>query len=42
MFNSDGFGAVIIIFGLICAVCGWAVIEFFIWLLSFVHISFGG
>ncbi|WP_370560144.1 hypothetical protein [Escherichia coli] len=42
MFSSDGYGAAIIIFAIVCAVLGWAVIEFILWLFSFVHISFGG
>lgn len=42
MFSSDGYGAAIVIFGLICAVIGWVTIEFILWLLSFVHVSFGG
>lgn len=27
--------------GIACAVGGWAVIEFVLWLFSFVHISIG-
>lgn len=42
MFSSDGYGAAIVIFALICAVVGWGVIELILWLFSFVHISFGG
>lgn len=42
MFSSDSYGAAIIIFGIVCAVAGWAAIEFILWLFSFVHISFGG
>ena len=42
MFSSDDYGAAIVIFALICAVVGWGVIEFILWLFSFVHISFGG
>ena len=38
--NLLGSGAFRIL-GLICAVVGWGVIEFLLWLLSFVHISFG-
>lgn len=37
----DWMGA-IIIFGIVCAVAGWGIIELIIWLFSFVHISFGG
>ena len=43
MFNpNDNFCAVFLVLGIICAVVGWGVIEFILWLLSFVHISFGG
>ena len=42
MLNLDGLGGAIIIFGIICSVVGWGVIEFILWLFSFVHISFGG
>lgn len=42
MFSSHGYGVAIVIFGFICAVVGWGVIEFILWLFSFVHISFGG
>lgn len=28
MFSSDGYRAMIIIFAIVCAVAGWAVIEF--------------
>lgn len=41
MFSSHGYGVAIVIFGIICAVVGWGVIEFILWLFSFVHISFG-
>lgn len=41
MFDGNGFGAAIVIFGLVCAVIGWGAIEVLRWLLSFVHISFG-
>lgn len=41
MFDSSGFGAAIVVFGLVCAVVGWGTIEVLLWLLSFVHISFG-
>lgn len=27
---------------IICGVVGWGVIEFILWLFSFVHVSFGG
>ncbi|QYW02881.1 hypothetical protein [Klebsiella phage ZCKP8] len=42
MFSSHGYGAAIVIFAIFCAVVGWGVIEFILWLFSFVHISFGG
>ncbi len=42
MFSSHGYEVAIVIFGIICAVVGWGVIEFILWLFSFVHISFGG
>lgn len=42
MINSNSFNAMIIIFAIVCAVSGWAVIEFILWMFSFVHISFGG
>ncbi len=38
--NLPGAGSFLIL-GLICAVAGWGVIEFLLWLLSFVHVSFG-
>lgn len=38
--NLPGSGAFLIL-GLICAVVGWGVIEFLLWLMSFVHVSFG-
>jgi hypothetical protein len=37
----DVTGAVIILC-ILSAVAGWAVIEFILWVFSFVHISFGG
>lgn len=40
MIGGD-WGKAFIMFGIICAVVGWAVIEFLLWLLSFVSISFG-
>ncbi len=42
MFSSHGYRAAIVIFAICCAVVGWGVIEFILWLFSFVHISFGG
>lgn len=41
MLNSDSLNGAIVIFGIICAVVGWGVIEFLLWLFSFVHVSFG-
>lgn len=42
MFGSDNdWKRAIIIFGVICAVAGWGVIEFILWIFSFVNISFG-
>lgn len=37
MLNLDGLGGIIVIFGIIYAVVGWGVIEFILWLFSFVH-----
>lgn len=34
-------GANLIILGIILAFAGWAVIEFALWLLSFIHVSIG-
>lgn len=42
MFNYGDFNTALIILALACAVAGWAVIEFILWLFSFIHISFGG
>jgi len=41
MFNSGDFNTALIFLGLVCAVVGWCVIEFILWLFSFIHISFG-
>lgn len=35
---SQGLGAAVIVFGLVCAVVGWGLIELLIWFFS--HISF--
>lgn len=32
---------VLIMLGIICALAGWTVIEFILWLMSFITISFG-
>lgn len=42
MLSSGDFNTAIIVFALVCAVGGWCVIEFILWLFSFIHISFGG
>lgn len=34
-------GGGFVILGLICAVAGWGLIEFVLWLFSFVPVSFG-
>lgn len=34
-------GGAFIMLGIVCAIGGWAVIEFVLWLLSFVHITVG-
>ena len=41
MFSNGDFNSAFILLGLACAVAGWAVIEFVLWLLSFIHISIG-
>lgn len=41
MFSQGDFNTAFIILGIVCAVIGWAAIEFILWLLSFVHITFG-
>lgn len=40
MYDLLGTGT-FIVFGCICAVVGWGVIEFILWLISFIHISIG-
>ena len=42
MISLKGLGSALVVFGLICAVAGWGFISLILWLLSFVHISFGG
>lgn len=37
-FNDRDWGAALIAFGIMCAVIGWGVIEFVLWIIS--HISF--
>lgn len=34
-------GANLIILGIILVFAGWAVIDFVLWLLSFIHVSIG-
>lgn len=41
MFSYDSFGAAFVVLAVIIAILGWAVIEGILWILSFVHISFG-
>lgn len=41
MGNYD-FGGMITILIIFSAIAGWCVIEFVLWLLSFVTVSFGG
>lgn len=36
------FGGMVFILCVVSAIIGWASIEFILWLLSFVSISFGG
>ncbi|MHA3203263.1 hypothetical protein [Yersinia pseudotuberculosis] len=38
MYDLPGTGTFIVL-GFICAVAGWGVIEFILWLFSFIHIS---
>lgn len=40
-FGGGSWTGVFVIFGLLCAVVGWGVIETLRWLFSFVHITFG-
>ncbi len=42
MFSNGDFNTAFIILGVACAFVGWAVIEFILWIFSFIHISFGG
>ena len=35
------FGGALIMLAIVCAVGGWAVIEFVLWLFSFVNITVG-
>lgn len=41
MFSSGDFNTAFIILGIGCGIIGWGIIEFILWLLSFVHITFG-
>ena len=36
---NDSYLSAFIILGLVCAIVGWGVIEFILWLFSFVHIT---
>jgi hypothetical protein len=38
---GDGFGTALVVFGIICGLIGWGVIELLIWLFSFVTITIG-
>ncbi|OAT16809.1 hypothetical protein M977_04428 [Buttiauxella gaviniae ATCC 51604] len=40
MYDLPGTGTFLVL-AVICGVVGWGVIEFILWLFSFVHISFG-
>ena len=40
MYNLPGVGTFAVL-GVICAVFGWGVIEFILWLFSFIHVSVG-
>jgi len=37
--NYTGYGKTLIVLAIVCALLGWAVIELFIWLFSFITIS---
>lgn len=37
--RGDSYSTAFIILGIVCAVVGWGVIEFFLWLISFIHVS---
>lgn len=41
MFNNLPGTGFFVVFGVICAVICWAVIESILWLLSFIHITIG-
>lgn len=41
MISGNNWSGLFIVFGLICAVLGWCVIEGLRWVFSFIHISFG-
>lgn len=41
MYSNLPWTGLFVIFGLVCAVVGWGVIELILWFFSFVHISFG-
>ena len=39
--NGNDWGFALVLFGVICAIGGWAVIEFVLYLLSFISITIG-
>lgn len=39
--GGGSYGSAFIVLGMVCAVAGWALIEFVLWIFSFVHITFG-
>lgn len=39
--GSLSWGSFFIACGVICGLVGWAVIEFVLWLFSFVHVTIG-
>lgn len=39
--KGDSYTPAIIMLMIICAVVGWGMIEFVLWIFSFVHISVG-
>ncbi|UVX30743.1 hypothetical protein S10a_00030 [Klebsiella phage VLCpiS10a] len=38
---NESWTSLFVILAIICGVVGWGVIEFLLWLFSFVHVSFG-
>ena len=41
MLSTGSWTGAFIFLGCMCAVCGWALIEFVLWLFSFVSVSIG-